>query len=202
MSQRINLELLDEPEIERLLMKAVVPRPVVWITSSAGPEGPVVLAPFSAIVPICNSPPLILLSVQRRDDGVRKTTAVNILRERDFVVNVLDEHLIEAAVRASDPRLSIQDRVELAGIHFDKSATVKAPRILECVFSLECVLQLHHEVGQRPNGADLFIAEVISVVQNYEDGKSGSSDLFTGVGALSREWYLTRTGISYIPQAE
>jgi len=200
MIKRINPATLDERAIELLLMTAVVPRPVVWVTSLAGPEDPVVLAPFTAVIPICNSPPLLLLSVQRRDDGACKATAVNIMREREFVVNVLDEQLIEAAVRASDPKLSIQDRIELAGVHLDKSDAVKPPRISECRFNLECVLRMHQEVGQRPHGADLFVAEIVSVAQNCEDGKSASSYVFCGVGALAQEWYLTRAGVQYIRQ--
>ncbi len=186
-------------------MRTVVPRAVVWVTT-VGEEVPrcPTLAPFSAVVPICNSPPLVVLAVQRRADGTRKKTAANILATREFVLNIIDDNLIEAAVEAADPNVSVEQRFTRAGVHPAKSAIVKPPRVSECEVSLECRLNRYEEVGREPGRADIFIGEILCVWLNENNKERQSPDsqagTFSGVGALSLEWYLTPSGLRRVPQ--
>lgn len=201
----IHCDSLGHLDAERLLMATVVPRPVVWVTTvddelSAWPT----LAPFSAVVPICNTPPLVILAVQRREDGMRKRTAANILMTREFVLNVIDDSLIEAAVRAADPDIAVEQRFVCAGVHAAKSAIVKPPRVSECEVSLECRLSRYEEVGREPGRVDMFIGEVLCVCLNEKETQRGGFDsqagTFCGIGAVDLEWYLTRSGVRRIPQ--
>ncbi len=201
----IHCDSLGHLDAERLLMATVVPRPVVWVTTvddelSAWPT----LAPFSAVVPICNTPPLVILAVQRREDGTRKRTAANILMTREFVLNVIDDSLIEAAVRAADPDVVVERRFVCAGVRAAKSAIVKPPRVSECEVSLECQLSRHEEVGREPGRVDMFIGEVLCICLNEKETEHVSlgsqAGAFCGVGAVGLEWYLTPSGVRRIPQ--
>ena len=193
----------DYLQIERLLMETIVPRPVVWVTTISTQIGnSVSLAPFTAVIPVCNFPPLILLSIQRRD-GKLKNTAKNILNTREFVLNVVDRHLIEAAIRAANPFVPVENRFVSAGVHQTQSVRVKPPRITECVASLECKLHQYHELGSEPHRADVFIGEVVCVVQNEISGScaaDGEQTVFSGIGALGAEWFLTAGGLKRVPQ--
>jgi flavin reductase (DIM6/NTAB) family NADH-FMN oxidoreductase RutF len=194
----------DYLQIERLLMETIVPRPVVWVTTIGTKADNVVsLAPFTAVIPICNFPPLILLSIQRRD-GELKTTARNILNTHEFVLNVLDRYLIEAAIQAASPLVPVENRFASAGVHQSQSVRVKPPRITECAASLECKLHQHYEIGREPHRADVFIGEVVCIVQNEINAACSSDEeqrVFSGVGALGAEWFLTATGLKRVPQA-
>lgn len=184
-----------------LLMNLLAPRPLVWITSIGRlPLDEVVLAPFSAIIPVCNHPPMLIFSAQRRSDGARKATARNIIATGEFVVNVIDDDQVESAVKASSPNVPVSLRFSTAGVHQARSFVVKPDRVAECKGNLECRVRNYQEIGQSPYQADLFLAEVVHICHRPGRKKFKlSSGAFEGVGALDVEWYLTSTGLRKIP---
>src|SRR5690606_17175344 len=91
--------VLDTGIAYRLLSGAVAPRPIAFI-SSMGSDGSINLAPFSFFNAACSNPPILLVSINRRD-GDRKNTARNVISLGEYVVNVVDEELAEFANQAS-----------------------------------------------------------------------------------------------------
>jgi hypothetical protein len=71
----------------KLLTGLVVPRPIAWVTSR-NLNGSLNLAPFSFFNAIGTDPGLIVLGIGDHPDRP-KDTATNILREREFVVNLV-----------------------------------------------------------------------------------------------------------------
>src|SRR5699024_3634218 len=72
---------LTERENYKLLIGSIIPRPIAFVTSMAN-DGTVNGAPFSYFNVVSSNPPMISLSIQRRD-GALKDTAKNILENRE-----------------------------------------------------------------------------------------------------------------------
>jgi flavin reductase (DIM6/NTAB) family NADH-FMN oxidoreductase RutF len=97
----VRIEVADlEPEALHLLIGDVVsPEPIAFI-STVGKGGVYNAAPFSFVAPVCVKPPVLCLSFGLRQ-GQKKDTVRNIEFTRDFVVNVVDEDLIDRAVQTA-----------------------------------------------------------------------------------------------------
>ena len=84
---------MDTPTAYRLLVGAVVPRPIAWITTKSL-DGVVNAAPFSSYNYVAHSPPMVAVNIGTRD-GELKDTARNIMQTREFVVNVATLEIME-----------------------------------------------------------------------------------------------------------
>lgn len=130
----------------RFMIGVIVPRPIAFI-STVGSGGRFNVAPFSYFCGITNVPPLLGVSINRRQ-GSPKDTLHNMRVSGDFVVNVVTEELLERAVQASGDWPADVDEFELTGLTPVKSDLVSAPRVAESPVNLECRLHREIELGQ------------------------------------------------------
>ena len=84
---------LNKDELHDLLTNTIAPLPIAFI-STISADGVYNAAAFSLVVPICSKPPVICISFSLRQ-GEKKDTLRNIEFSHDFVVNTVDENLIE-----------------------------------------------------------------------------------------------------------
>lgn len=151
-----NFETLEVAKRYKLLVGLVVPRPIALV-SSQGAGGVVNVAPFSFFNALGDDPPIVILSIENRDEGPPKDTARNILETREFVVNLVDEPIaaqMHACSEAFAPEVSELERV---GFTAAPSHRVAPPRVAESPASLECRLHTHVPIGPR----HLLIGEVL-----------------------------------------
>jgi flavin reductase (DIM6/NTAB) family NADH-FMN oxidoreductase RutF len=145
----IDAASLDAEAAYRLLVGAVVPRPIAWITT-VSQSGLVNAAPFSCYTFVCNEPPMLAINIGKRD-GQLKDTARNIRDSGEFVVNVVSEDLLEfmhATSAECAPELS---EVEALKIAVAPSVAVRPPRIAASPINLECRLDRVLELGRFRN---------------------------------------------------
>jgi flavin reductase (DIM6/NTAB) family NADH-FMN oxidoreductase RutF len=119
-----------------MMVSLVTPRPIAWVTT-LNKDGTVNAAPFSFFNAFGASPPIIGFAPGNRDDGTPKDTAINIRRDHEFVVNLVDEDLGEAMNRTSATLPYGVDELKSAGLTTAQSSIVKPPRIAEAPASLE-----------------------------------------------------------------
>jgi flavin reductase (DIM6/NTAB) family NADH-FMN oxidoreductase RutF len=153
---------LNPQESHDLIGSAIAPLPVTFI-STIGQDGTHNAAPYSFVAPVCSKPALICVSFGMRR-GQKKDTLRNIELSRDFVVNVVDETLIEQAVEASGDYPSNVDEIKKVGLTALKSERVKSPRIAEAKVSLECRLIQKLEIPDGPPDAQTLRAIVIGEI--------------------------------------
>src|SRR3990170_6579917 len=104
---------LEVAQRYKLLVGLVVPRPIALV-SSVGAAGVVNVAPFSFFNALGDDPPIVILSIEDRDEGPLKDTSRNILETREFVVNMVDEAIaaqMHACSEAFPPDVSELERV-------------------------------------------------------------------------------------------
>jgi flavin reductase (DIM6/NTAB) family NADH-FMN oxidoreductase RutF len=161
---------LDPRDAYRLLISAVVPRPIGW-ASTIGLDGTLNLAPFSFFNAIGGNPSTVMISVGKRH-GNPKDTLRNVQETGEFVINIVNEELAAAMNQTSGEWDYDVDEFVRAGLATTPSIDVRPPRVANAPIALECkvtqivpvidtpytmilgrVLRFHIRAGLlRPNG--------------------------------------------------
>lgn len=132
----------------------MAPRLIAWIATLNEDES-INIAPYSFFTGANTRPPMVMVSIGR-NRGQLKHTAKNILREKECVIHMASEEMLEK-LNASAKKLS-ENQSE--AIHFDiameASKTLKTPSIKNTLFQMECTLHQHVELPEN----DLFIMTV------------------------------------------
>lgn len=139
----------------KLMASMIVPRPIALVTTLS-PGGIANAAPFSMFNMLGEDPPIVMISINRLQDGALKDTAANIVRTREFVVHLCDEAMAEKMHRCGE-RLP-PDVSELAhvGLSTAPCRRVQPPRIAEAPVAFECTLWETLETESR----QIFIGRV------------------------------------------
>ena len=153
----INPAEIPASALNRLILGAVVPRPIAWV-STLSENGEPNLAPFSFFNAVCYNPPTLLFCPGVRGvDGGRKDTYYNIRATKEYVINIATEDLAEKMnVTATDLPSDINE-FELAGLTPSPSSVVKPPRVAESPISFECKLHQIVDVGDGSVGSGWII---------------------------------------------
>jgi flavin reductase (DIM6/NTAB) family NADH-FMN oxidoreductase RutF len=127
----------------RFLISAVVPRPIAFV-STISAAGTANLAPFSYFNAIASEPPLIGLAISDRADDP-KDTLRNIRETGEFVVNVVNEPLLDAMVQTAGEWPRAVSEFAPSGLTPAASERVRPPYVNESPLQLEC--RLYREIA-------------------------------------------------------
>jgi flavin reductase (DIM6/NTAB) family NADH-FMN oxidoreductase RutF len=152
-------------DIYKLMIGAIVPRPIAWV-SSVDKNGVRNLAPFSFFTGVCANPPIVCFCPVNR--GVptpamplRKDTLRNIHETGEYVINVVPERLAAQMNITSAEVPADVDEFELAGLTALPSTVIRAPRVAESPVNMECKLVKVVEINGEPLGGNLVLGEVV-----------------------------------------
>lgn len=165
----------SERDNYKLLIGSVVPRPIAFVTTLA-PDGTLNAAPFSYFNVVTAKPPMVSVSIQRRN-GVFKDTARNAIGLGAFVVHIADESYLEQLSRTATNAPPDVSEVALAGLTPTPSEAIAVPGIAEAKIRMECVLERAIPLGgssPESPAADLLIGRVVRfhlAESIYENGR-------------------------------
>jgi flavin reductase (DIM6/NTAB) family NADH-FMN oxidoreductase RutF len=151
----IDLESLSAYQRYKLMASLIVPRPIALITTLSE-AGVVNAAPFSMFNMVGEDPPIVMVSINARDDATLKDTAVNIVRDGEFVVHITDENMMQKMHRCGDHLPNTVSELTHAGLHSAPSVRVAPPRIIEAPVAFECTLYELLETTSR----QVFIGQI------------------------------------------
>ncbi|EEA02854.1 conserved hypothetical protein [Burkholderia sp. H160] len=152
----IDFEAITEYQRYKLMASLIVPRPIALVTT-LGEEGIVNAAPFSMFNMLGEEPPIVMISINRLTDGTLKDTAVNIAREKEFVVHLADEAIAQQMHRCGDRFAADVSELDQVGFTALASSRVKPPRIAQAPVAFECALWETLETASR----HIFIGKVM-----------------------------------------
>jgi len=179
---------LSPPDRYRLMISAIVPRPIAWVTTRF-PEGGVNAAPFSFFNGISSSPPLLMVCVGRRRDGSPKDTLANAKSTGEMVANVVTRGQGETMVETSRAYPSGVSEAEEMGLELVDSAVIDTPRLAVSPVAFECGIERTLDFG----GTTMIVGRVQSVFVDEsvraEDGTVAFERL-RPVGRLGGQSYL------------
>ena len=181
---------LAHREIYNILISAVGPRPIAWV-SSLSASGQPNLAPFSFFNAVCAKPPLLAFAPAMRSpkksgaaaESQRecpqespKDTLRNIRETGEFVINVVTYELAEAMNLTSGDYDATINEFEVAKLASAPSKLVRPRRVAESPVSFECKLYQILDFNPGPEGGSLVIGEIVSIHIDERHLKEGRVD--------------------------
>ncbi len=156
---KIETATLEQQELHSLMGSAIAPLPIALI-STIGEDGIYNAAPFRLVMPVSWKPPIVCASFGMRQ-GEKKDTLRNIEFSRDFVVNIMDETLIEPTIQAKADYPSNVDEIKEVGLTAVAADMVKSPLIAEAQVSLECKLVRSMAFGEGKGLRGIVFGEAV-----------------------------------------
>jgi flavin reductase (DIM6/NTAB) family NADH-FMN oxidoreductase RutF len=144
----IDFEVLPSYERYKLMASLIVPRPIALVTT-LGANGVANAAPFSMFNMVGEDPPIVMISINRLQDGQLKDTAANILNNGEFVVHLCDEPMATKMHACGERFPSDVSELTAVGFTTNPAQTVRPPRINESPVAFECVLHEKLETASR-----------------------------------------------------
>ena len=144
----------------KLLTGLVIPRPIGWI-STIDVNGINNLAPFSFFNVVGEDPPHVMFSTVRTGNK-NKDTLNNVLANKEFVVNLVTEDLVDAMNTTSISASATQDEFTIANLTPIACETIKPMRVQEAKAHFECEMVHHYFLEDHTNGgACIVIGKVL-----------------------------------------
>jgi flavin reductase (DIM6/NTAB) family NADH-FMN oxidoreductase RutF len=171
-------EELPYREFYRILISAVVPRPIAWV-STLSREGKANLAPFSFFNALSGKPPLLGFSPGMKlveGEPAPKDTLQNVRDTGEFVVNVVTFELGEAMNLTSGEYDRSVNEFEVAKLTTRPSQVVRPPQVAESPVNFECKLYRILDFGSEAPSGSLVIGEIVSVHVSESVMKDGRLD--------------------------
>ncbi|BFH71472.1 flavin reductase [Paenibacillus dendritiformis] len=178
------LTIYPETQTERdnykLLIGSIIPRPIAFITTLSR-DGVLNAAPYSYFNIVSANPPMVSVSVQRKN-GIYKDTSRNIIETGSFVVHISDEDYIEAINLTAANLPPEESEVSLAKLTSIPSEKIDVPGIAEAKIRMECTLEQSIALGGTPSSpaCDLIIGRVecFHIAEDlYENGRIDARQL-------------------------
>lgn len=189
MKQFLAVEL-SKTQNYKLLTGGVIPRPIAFVTTH-DKQGTLNAAPFSFFNAVCAEPPMVMISVGRKD-GERKDTTLNILDNEEFVVHITDEEIIEAVNKTAASHARSVNELNFTDLEVVPSESVKVPGVKQAKIRLECRLHQLIPLGDEIEGSDLIIGEVVHYHIDddiYYDDTKIDADKLNAIARLSGSNY-------------
>lgn len=130
----------------RLLISAIAPRPIGFISTVSANGQTKNLAPMSYFQVIDHDPPMFMIGFSSRP-GRMKDTYRNLLETGECVINTVSENMIEAVNASSIDAPYGVSEWDVSGLHEAPSSTVRPARVQESVFSVEAKVVDSKEFG-------------------------------------------------------
>jgi len=155
-----NPDTLEASAIYKLLTGSVIPRPIGWI-STIDEIGINNLAPFSYFNIIGDDPPHVMFSTVR-GNNTNKDTLNNVLTNKQFVVNMVTEDLVEQMNATSQTVPAEIDEFKLAGVTPIASTKIQPNRVKESPITFECEMVHHYFIeNHKQGGACIVVGRIV-----------------------------------------
>ena len=149
---------LSERQKYKLLIGAVVPRPIALVTT-VDPQGQINAAPFSFFNCLSAEPAILALGVENHEDMAFKDTARNIRNTGVFTVNIVSDKILHAMNVCAVPFAHGTDELQEAGLTAIAGTKVACPRIGESPAAFECRQHVTLEIGA---SRQIILGEVVA----------------------------------------
>lgn len=158
---------IDVGDRYKLLCGLVTPRPIALVTTM-NHDGSLNAAPFSFFNVIGHDPPLVVLGFDCRADGEPKDTVRNIRQTGEFVVNMINEDIVDQMNVCGGEFPYLYDELAAAGLTSVESTRIKTGRVKEAPASFECTVATDLNFGPRRT---VIIGNIVQI--HAEEGLVG-----------------------------
>ena len=195
MYSKVSAEL-SHSEKYHLLIGGINPRPIAFV-STISKSGIYNLAPFSFFNAMSAEPPIVVFGPACRDDAERlyKDTYINLVETNECVIQMVSYEMREKMFLCAQDLAPNIDEFKISGLTPIASDLVKAPRVAESPFQMECKLLEMKNFGKFPGGGNMAICEVVKFhidEKVFKPGTNRIDPLITDFIARNGTAYYTR----------
>ena len=159
---QFDIQNTESSALYKLLTGTVIPRPIAWV-ATIDDNGIDNLAPFSFFNVVSEDPPHIMFSTVRTGNK-NKDTLNNILANKQFVVNLVTEDVVEQMNTTSQSVPADVNEFQLANVTPIDSIYIKPKRVKESLVHFECEMVHHYFIEKHQNGgACIIIGKIITM---------------------------------------
>ncbi|MDH4147500.1 MAG: flavin reductase family protein [Acidimicrobiia bacterium] len=189
--QTFDVADLSQPEVYKLTLGIVAPRPIGWI-GTVDRQGRPNLGPYSFFNAVATNPPVVLYSVAITD-GVGKHSLTNAEETGEFTASLVSRDIVEAMNQSAAHLPAGESEFDFAGLTPAPSDIVKAPWVAEAKAAMECKVQRIITLGNAPIQHGVVFGEIVRfhVADDLLDGTRIRPDRLDAVGRMGG---LTYTG--------
>jgi flavin reductase (DIM6/NTAB) family NADH-FMN oxidoreductase RutF len=155
---QIKLADLPTPQVYFTMTQSVVPRPIAWLLTENG-DASYNLAPFSYFNAVCSDPPLVIVSIGKRDDGSDKDSIRNIREREEFVIHIASDNQLHPLNMTSATLPPDESEVEANDLDLTRVKGFHMPRLSDCKIAFFCERHDIQMIGSKKQQSLLF-AEV------------------------------------------
>lgn len=175
----------------KLLISAIIPRPIGFISTRSADGSSTNLAPFSYFNVINHDPPLFTIGyvggIEHAKDSLK-----NLKESGECVVNMISEHFIEAANSTCINSPYGVSEWALSGLTPAECSTVKASRVKEAIFAVEAKLESLREFESKTTPGK--ITGTLAVLEGTrfwarEDALNGDKNLIDTSVSIAMIYY-------------
>lgn len=132
-----NLDELSPTQRYFTLTQSIVPRPVAWVLSENANKS-YNLAPYSYFSGVASDPPLVMISVGKKNDGSLKDTRTNIIERSEYVIHIPHQEMAHAVTESARPRLEGESEVTAQNLELCEFEGFRLPRLKAARIALAC----------------------------------------------------------------
>ncbi|MBT6842815.1 MAG: flavin reductase family protein [Candidatus Melainabacteria bacterium] len=157
------------------LIGGIGPRPIAFVSTISRDEIPN-LAPFSFFNAFSSNPPVVIFSPARSSNPEKpfKDTYTNLVETKECVVQMVSYEMREQMKLCAQDLDADINEFDISGLTQIPSDIVKAPRVKESPFQMECKLLEMKQLGDQPGAGNLAICEVLKFHVDESVFKPGS----------------------------
>ena len=179
-------------DLHKYLLSSIGPRPIA-LASTIDNQGINNVSPFSFFNIFSSNPPIAIFSPARRvRDNTTKDTLENIQQNKEVVINVVNEDIVEKAVISSRDFPPEEDEFVKAGFTPIASKMIKPFRVKESPVQMECKVNQIIELGNNGGAGNLIVSEVILMHINpniLDEDNNIDPNKIKLVGRMGGSWY-------------
>jgi len=162
-------------DMHQILLSGVAPRPIALV-STISKDGILNLAPYSFFNAFASNPPIIAIGPAiSAATGKIKDTYTNIVETSECTINAVTFEMTEQISLASCEFPPNVNEFEKTSLHPIESHKVRAPRVMESPFQMECTLiesiALKRDIGGNGNIMLLEVVKIHADEHAFSDGK-------------------------------
>lgn len=176
----------------QLLVGAITPRPIAWITSLSA-TGVLNLAPYSFFTVASCYPPVLSVTQVNPRNRLEKDTLHNLRTTGECVVNIVSRELAEQMNASCAEYPADVSEVDALAIVTAPSLQVKPAGIAAAGVRYECTLRELKTIGEGPMAGTMMFLDVVAIYVNdavVVDEKI-SADLLNTIGKMGGDEYTT-----------
>ena len=148
----------------KIMSDTVVPRPIAWIVTED--DGVINAAPFSYFVPLSSNPPVVIVSIGKKDDGTPKDTLFNIRKHKKATICFVNKDNCDDVKNCAMPLEKNESETKTYNIDVQKALDEFPPMIASTQTALFC--EFYKEI-ELPGKTTPIILEIKK--QFIEDGR-------------------------------